>query len=148
MNDIEHLKSLWAQKIKRSTTLIVPGVTYENNAGSLNNQKWFFVVGYAFRDALDIKYEQRMKNKKPYMVWTQGPIISFKEGDVFHSANSKVILQIKFANPMGWDSTINDMYLGSVTYLEHHQEINLEQSDKMCNQMQFLELLMYGKSHS
>ena len=64
MEELEYLKSLWSRKIKRKTKLIVPEVKYQNLKGSLNNENWKFKVPYAFREALDIKFEQRMKDKK------------------------------------------------------------------------------------
>ena len=81
MGELELLKSMWAHKVKRNTKLIVSEVTYDQGKGHLNNDHWHFQVPYAFLDALDLKYEQRMKNKKPYMVWTQGPLLRFKDGD-------------------------------------------------------------------
>ena len=45
---------------------------------------WAFILPKAFSSALDISLETRMKNKKPYDVWTQGENFSFKEGDTFY----------------------------------------------------------------
>ena len=63
MGELELLKSMWAHKVKRNTKLIVSEVTYDQGKGHLNNDHWHFQVPYAFRDALDLKYEQRMKIK-------------------------------------------------------------------------------------
>jgi len=147
MQELEHLRSMWKHKIKRKTDLIVSRVTYVNMSGSLNNENWAFQVPYAFRDALDIKYKQRMKNKKPYMVWTQGPILSFKEGDVLTSTDEAKSVQVQFASCMGWDTSKNEMYKGNVGYDKYEitNGIYSEKERVTCTQMQFLKLLIYGK---
>jgi hypothetical protein len=158
LQELIHLRTLWTQrakseidgksetKIKRSTTLIVPKVTYQGTQGSLNNDHWFFCVPYAFRDALDIKYEQRMLNKDPYMVWTQGPILRFKEGDTLIAKEGGRVVQVEFANRMGWDSEANTMYEGVVTYSEFYRSDTDTKKVKSvsCSQMNFLELLVLG----
>ena len=145
MNELEHLKSMWCEKVKRSTKLIVPDVTYENMVGSLNNAHWAFKVPYAFREALDIKYEQRIKGKESHKIWTQGPILGFKEGDLLHSKNSTKAVQVQFANPMGWDKQNNEMFQGSVYYTEYKISDSkyTETQRKTSNQMLFLQLLIY-----
>ena len=150
MTELEHLKSMWSTKTKRSTKLIIPQVTYKNSIGSLNNDNWFFHVPYAFREALDIKFEERKKDKKSYMVWTQGPIISFKEGDILHSKDKNQTIQIRFANQMGWDTSKEEMYQGSVVYSEYTTSNNtlIKQAEHSCTQMQFLQLLINGSYKS
>ncbi len=147
MNELEQLKSMWAHKVKRLTKLIVPDVTYINGKGSLNNAHWKFVVPYAFRDALDLKYEKRMKNKEPHMVWTQGVILRFKDGDTISSRCGTSLVQVKYANPMGWDVSKDEMYEGSVLYEEfgHTEECNQSLGERNITQMKFLELLIYGE---
>ena len=145
MQEIKQLKSMWTAKVKRSESLIVPKVSL----GSLSNDSWAFNVPYAFRDALDIKYEQRMKEKKPYMIWTQGPLINFNEGDTFTARNNKSAMQIIFATGMGWDTATNTMYPGSVVLDEF--EINERKYTKIkqrtCSQMELLEMLIAHQVH-
>ena len=45
---------------------------------------WHFAVGEYFRDALDIKYTQRIQNTKKVMLWTQGPFYCFAEGHILY----------------------------------------------------------------
>jgi len=138
---------MWASKIKRKTNLIVPKVSYQGMNGSLNNENWSFKVTYAFRDALDIKYEQRTKDRKPYMLWTQGPILNFKEGDLIISQNCDKSVQVTFASPMGWDSAKNEMYEGSVTYDQYSVKNGeyIKLGEYISTQMNFLQLLIYNK---
>lgn len=147
MQIIEHLESMWASKISRKTPTI-PEVSYDTelSVGSLNNDDWFFKVPYAFREALDLKFEERKKNKKGYMVWTQGPILSFKNGDFFTAKNGSTALQVQFADPMGWDSTKNEMYLGSVVFKEFSVSGNkfTELNQHSSSQMEFLKILISG----
>lgn len=147
MSELEQLKSMWAAKVKRTTNLIVPKVTHDGNDGSLNNDSWAFKVTYAFRDALDIKYEERKKNKKPYMVWTQGPVLSFKEGDLVYSKDSTRAVQVRVANRMGWDSAKGEMYQGSVVYSLFTVSGGpfSKLGERSCTQMQFLQLLIQGE---
>lgn len=117
MQILEQLESMWAPKVKRKVPTI-PEVKFDTElgVGTLDNDDWFFKVPYAFREALDIKFEERKKDKKGYMVWTQGPILSFKDGDTFTAQNEKSSLQVKFSNPMGWDPDKNKMYQGSIVF--------------------------------
>ena len=147
MNELEHLRSMWAAKAKRKTELIVPQVTYDGQEKSLNNDSWVFKVPYSFRDALDIKYEERKRDKKPYMVWTQGPLLSFKEGDLIRSKDERRAVQVRFATQMGWDSGKAEMYQGSVVYSDFAVSGNSfsKLNENSCTQMQFLQLLIFGK---
>jgi|TARA_B110001469_G_C9558319_1_gene276934 hypothetical protein len=146
MKELDHLRSMWAPKVKRSTELIVPEVTYSNGIGSLKNESWKFEVPFAFRDALDLKYEQRVKNKKPYMVWIQGSILRFKDGDAIKSKCGSRAVQVQYANPMGWDTSKNEMYEGSVVYEDFTISDGkyMKSGQHSCTQMKFLEMLIYG----
>lgn len=114
MKELEHLRAMWATKVKREIKLIVPEVTHTGQDNSLNNDFWIFKVPFAFRNALDIKYEERKKEKKPYMVWTQGPLLNFKEADLIHSHCGSRAVQVQFATPVSWDSEKDEMYQGRV----------------------------------
>lgn len=145
-SEIELLQSLWKQPIRRSTKLIVPEVTFDLTDGCLNNESWLFKVPYAFRDQLDIKFEQRIKDKKPYMVWTQGPILNFRLGDTFNSADGLYALQVESVSPMEWDSNLREMSLGSVIFKKYSidgAKHNLKETLNL-NQMEFLDLLING----
>lgn len=146
MKELEHLKSMWASKVNRKTDLIVPKVTYSRLEGSLNNSSWAFSVSFAFRSALDIKYEQRKKNKKAYMVWTQGPLLSFKEGDLIHSQDKLCAVQVRIAKPISWDIEKKEMYEGYLLFDEFkfNNSVLFETKQYTCTQMQFLEILIHG----
>ncbi|KZN59338.1 hypothetical protein N473_04025 [Pseudoalteromonas luteoviolacea CPMOR-1] len=147
MQELESLKSMWSAKVKRKVPTM-PQVKYnsELNVGTLDNDDWYFKVPYAFREALDIKFEERKKDKKSYMVWTQGPILSFKDGDTFTAKNQKSALQVRFSNPMGWDPEKNQMYQGSIVFdkfdVSGHKHTKLSQHS--CTQMDFLKILISG----
>lgn len=147
MRELELLRSMWGQKIRRKLELIVPEVTYSGTEGSLNNEFWAFKVPYAFRDALDIKYEERKRNKQSYMVWTQGPLLRFRAGDLMHSKDNSRGVQVNLATPIIWDTKEDAMFEGSVTYLEYSTVVSSygKVQTKACTQMQFLELLIHGK---
>lgn len=45
---------------------------------------WYMAVKECYRNALDIKYTERKKDKKSFFEWTQGPYFSFAEGHLFY----------------------------------------------------------------
>lgn len=150
MNELELLESMWAENVKRKTDLIVPKITFEGQIGYLNNGSWVFDVSYPFRKALDLKYEQRKKNKIPYMIWTQGPFLCFKEGDLIHSRDGAKALQVLSAESVAWEPSMQKMYQGQVVYNEYaiSDKIFTNLNEHTCTQMQFLQLLIYGKYNS
>jgi DNA helicase-2/ATP-dependent DNA helicase PcrA len=145
--ELEHLKSMWSSKIRRKQELIVPLSRFNDESEFLSGEDWFFNVHFAFRSALDINYVERKKDKKSYMVWIQGPILKFKEGDMLHSSDGATILQVKNANPMGWDSSLGSMYEGTILF-EVYENIDNKISklkSYTCTQMGFLEILITGE---
>ncbi|MCW3171403.1 hypothetical protein [Shewanella subflava] len=112
----------------------------------LDTNHWVYPIGYGFRDAIDIRYDERVKDKKKYMVWTQGPIISFKEGDFICSGCKCFALQVEFAQPMGWNVEKDLMYLGNVVFKFFKQKAGkfALYSKYECDQVGFLALLING----
>ena len=45
---------------------------------------WFMAVKESYRNALDVKYTERKKDKESFFEWTQGPYFSFAEGHLFY----------------------------------------------------------------
>lgn len=132
----------------KEVPFVVPRVTWNSEAmtGSLNNEHWEFNVSYAFRDALDLRYIERIRDKKKVNLWTQGALLSFKEGDLITSRCKSKTLQVKLANPMGWDADNNEMYYGSVTFKFYGAEgggFNCIY-EKNVTQLEFLEMLIKG----
>lgn len=145
MSELEQLRAMWSAKFIRTEDLIV-NLTYDDGEGSLNNENWTFNVPYAFRDALDIKYEQRMKKLVPYWTWTQGPLINFKQGDLINSKDGLRAVQVESASQMEWRSSSEEMFQGSVVFSEYSVTNGryLKLRQQTCTQMQFLELLIHG----
>ncbi|WP_434145029.1 hypothetical protein [Photobacterium leiognathi] len=154
INAITHIINLRKKKNKdqfdcldedKNVPFVVPVVTWDSvtQTGFLNNDHWAFNVGYGFREALDFIFMERVRNKQKVYRWSQGPIIAFKEGDLIRSKDNKRSVQVRFANPMGWDADKNEMYYGSVTYFESN---SLE--TKILSQIDFLNLLITGKEPS
>ncbi|WP_104025903.1 hypothetical protein [Vibrio hyugaensis] len=124
---------------------VVPAITWNNETkkGSLNNDHWHFKVGYGFREALDLVLMERVRDKKKVNLWSQGCIISFKEGDLIDSRCGARAVQVKFASPMGWDEVKHEMYYGSVTY----SDMDLLKGTSTTNtlsQLEFLSMLIEG----
>jgi len=151
-----HLKSLWKPKVSEQTenitfarglTLIVPHISWDGITceGSLNNDSWAYCVPYAFRAALDLSFDERMKLKKPYRVWTQGYQIHFKEGDVFISNKGFPSLQVQSSLAMSWDKDNNYMNEGLVNYeLFDEVKFGVLGNIQQATQMDFLKILTLG----
>lgn len=145
--EFELLRSMWKKSAERSKELIVPKVTAEGITGSLHNDFWAYKVGYGFRTALSISYDQRFKNKKPYMVWTQGANIHFKDGDFIESRCGLKSVQIQSASVAEWDKEKEEMNLGSVVYDSYKKSGTgwKKLASHKHNQMEFLALLISGR---
>lgn len=75
---------------------------------------WKMAVPEAFKEALDIKLTPRIFAKKKEMLWTQGRLYDFHEGDTIHDTTQaykewggalkylKVSVQVKFASSSGY----------------------------------------------
>ncbi len=81
------------------------------------------------------------------MVWTQGPLLRFKEGDVLHSRDGRRVVQVLSAKQMEWDAAEEKMYQGIVIYLEYAMSGNslTKLKEHAGTQMQFLQLLINGQ---
>ena len=154
VNEIERLKLMWAYSPRRTTDLIVSATVLLNKSEPgerdewvFKNDEWAFLVPFWFRDALDIKYDQRVKEKRPYMVWTQGPVIHFKEGDLIRARSGDRFVQVSAATPMGWNKAKGVMAQGGVTYSEFSTLGGrlVKTGTYDCTQMQFLQMLMSGE---
>jgi len=172
----DHLQSLWNKRqckivkgeevisypTKRSTKLIVPHVSWEQDSGtgSLNNDHWAYNVHYSFRSALDLSYDTRIKtqtfkneitgenekNTTPYQIWTQGYKIHFKEGDLLTSNNGYPSIQVQNSQPISWDDKNKIMNLGMVEF-EPFDDMKFGHIGDITtvNQMEFLLLLIFGE---
>ncbi|HDY7840673.1 TPA: hypothetical protein RQK35_003411 [Vibrio vulnificus] len=151
---IEHIIETRAQTGKstfqrldedKHVPFVVPAITWdtESKEGSLNNDHWYFKVGYCFREALDLQFIERVRDKKKVNLWSQGCIVSFKEGDLIYSHSGDRAVQVKYASPMGWDEAKNEMYYGSVTFDETNL-LNGSSDVVTLNQLEFLSLLIEG----
>lgn len=125
---------------KRVTDLIV-NLTFKGE-GWLDTDYWAYPIGYGFREALDIKYTERVKNNKKSLIWTQGGFLSFKEGDYISSKNNTTQIQVKFAQRVGWDSDNDVMFLGSVVFDLYKSNKKVNRFE--CNQVEFLGFLISG----
>lgn len=75
---------------------------------------WKMAVPETFKEALDIKLTPRMFAKKKEMLWTQGRLYDFHEGDTIHDTKNaykkweealkylKLSVQVQFASSSGY----------------------------------------------
>lgn len=149
----------------RSETLIVPNVSYANNAGCLHNDHWAYKVPFEFRDALDIKLMKRSKKvacldsdgnvyldadgkKKTkdwyYSAWTQSCWLAFSEGNFFESSMGKPSIQVVAAKPVAWDAVNGVLDDGEVVFQSF---VKTGLGDFVTvSQFEFLQLLIVGKA--
>ncbi|MGH1371156.1 MAG: hypothetical protein ACRBBW_03915 [Cellvibrionaceae bacterium] len=161
MLSLDDLEGMWASTVRRSRELLVPNVCHE--ARSLHNEHWAFDVGYAFRDALDIRLTDStrtvidsatgIKRKVVERVWTQGVIINFREGDALYSRDGMWVLQVMdMSAPMGWDPQLQTMYKGAVRVTAFRRsggsvpEMYEDLGVARYPQMHFLKILINGFS--
>lgn len=157
--EARHLDTLWKlatnketgeqyYRANKSTKLIVDGVTFDDaqKIGALQNEHWVFSVGYEFRDALGLSFDQRKKNKVAYMVWTQSPYIYFKEGDLLNSKCGNYALQVKMSNAVRrvGDSDLIDYGLIEFVVLKKAGQKYRYHAMKAMTQYDFLKALIYG----
>lgn len=152
-------------QVERSVALIVPQVSYVNNAGCLNNDHWAYKVPYGFHDALDITLVKRSKKidcidangeiemdtdgkKKTkdwyYCAWTQGCLLSFSYGDFFEAVGDIPCLQVVSAKPVVLNGENGVMDDGEVTY-QLFDKRGLGEFFTV-SQFEFLQVLIYGKT--
>lgn len=74
---------------------------------------WKMAIPEAFKEALDIKLTPRIFAGKKEMLWTQGRLYNFRQGDVLHDTRLaygdwgkalkvlKLTVQVEFASPSG-----------------------------------------------
>jgi hypothetical protein len=118
---IKTLKAMWQPTIRRGTDLII-AIDTAHGKRTIATGHWPYDVQFAFLEALDIRFETRVKNGKPFPVWTQGPCISFKEGDTLRRRDGTAMVQVRLAQPMGWNAAADAMYEGIVSYDHFERE--------------------------
>lgn len=147
MHEINLIRTLFGQQAKRTLDLIISSVTYNGSNGALGNDHWHYRVPFAFRDALDIRYDKRVKGGRQYDVWTQGPFISFSAGDVLTSKDGTACVQVEQATSVVWDVAKGMMNEGTVIYkkfsISEHRYTEI--ATATCSQIEFLAMLIGGK---
>ncbi|WP_430735504.1 hypothetical protein [Halodesulfovibrio aestuarii] len=106
---------------------------------------WMYVVGRHFRDAFDIKYTTKRKNKKEIKVWTQGSSFSVKEGYLFKMVNRPDwMLQVIGATPATPAGNNKERDKGSVTY-QHIKGNTREKKLYTVSQDEFIRTIIAGE---
>lgn len=112
------------------------------------NEHWHYKVSFAFRDALDIKFTEKVKDRESSKEWTQGVYLNFKEGDTLHSKNKKKCIQIIRAIPA--KIYMGEYQEGTVVYYEYNIDergrytlVNIDKK-KHLSQKEFLYYLITG----
>jgi|GEM_PF-4053266 len=166
--DIDELKKQWKPRPKRTQRLLVKHI--DGWKREMDTSDWAFPIGYAFRDALDIKLTERVKTlvneetgekildpegkpkKTVVKNWTQGPIIAFKEGDAIYNTDQSIVIQVgELSVAMGWDKAAGFMYQGRVNYTVYKKGTGVSSEgiyqpfyQYHCSQMSFLRQLIHG----
>lgn len=83
-----------------------------------------------------------------FFMWTQGPVLYFKQGDYFPSRiDDSLSIQVQYSDTMGWDPTINGVHEGLVNFNVYKRApdgaTNLI-SRHVCSQYEFLKILING----
>ena len=75
---------------------------------------WFFAVGECFKDALDIKYTERIEHTKAVMRWTQGNCYSFAEGHVLYDTPKAYLPWREALNHIGVICSVIRAHVGKI----------------------------------
>ncbi|MEC8081086.1 MAG: hypothetical protein VX148_06365, partial [Pseudomonadota bacterium] len=170
---VKHLHGLWNQnadvsKAQRSSELIIGAVLRSSETTFQFTHSWAFDAKYAFRDALGLKYETRTASAlKPYLLtsehdplclshsfsmWTQGPVLDFKQGDSFSCRYDKTLsIQVQYSDTMGWDPTQDKLHEGVVNFNVYRRTDSGHtylESKRVCSQYEFLNILINGDYQS
>jgi hypothetical protein len=77
-NEVEPKITIKAQVLEERSQILIANFVNGFAAG------WIMAVGEWFKDRLDIKLTKRKINKKEQLVWTQGRLFNFREGDCIY----------------------------------------------------------------
>lgn len=151
-------KLIAALRTRKEKTFRDEKLLAEIKNNEFENTHWAYKVPFYFKDALDIKYGERVKpelNRKKKgseewkeNYWSQGILFNFKEGDTIYHQNGKSCIQIKKSIPVSFENGI--LNKGTVIFYEYsvdengkYKMVNAD-NKKHCNQIEFLELLITG----
>lgn len=88
------------EKGEERTTLLIANFSGDKSPyGSRYAVGWKFKISSAFREALDIKYTTITVSGKVIKRWTQGIEYAFKIGDLIHSVDGNLSVQVDRATP-------------------------------------------------
>lgn len=123
---------------------------------------WYMSVRSCFRDALDIRLDERVVDKQRTLVWTQGLRFSFKEGDIIYDTPllydhwaeglrvTRLGLQVTFASEATPAQEGVPRLPGHVRYdllLPNADRTKLQrESGGSCSQDEFVRMLIQGPS--
>ena len=86
-------------------------------------EDWLFSMGRHFNDALDIRYQKRVTNKKERMVWTQGSAFNFPVGYTVDSTDGCIRIQVLKSRPV--DPTASSVKTGfAAAFLPVHEGLD------------------------
>jgi len=125
-----------------------------------NNQArgWVFAIKDFSKLALDIRLTERIKDKKPYWVWTQGKNFKFKVGYTIYNSpegwphpNVTAWVQITEASDVVPESKHSAGHPGLVIFDLYFRHIDGSalKDDKpgICSQVEFVQFLQTGVLH-
>jgi len=119
---------------------------------------WVFAVKYSFKPALDIRLTERIKDKKPYWVWTQGGNFKFKIGYTLYNSpegwphpNVTAWVQITEASDVVPETKHSAGHPGLVIFDLYFRHIDgtaiKDDKPKICTQDEFVQFLQTGVLH-
>lgn len=133
------LDLLTGAKAKKSVRLL----TFLKNP-HLETTGWAYKLTPAFNEALDIKMTDRVNDAVKGKTWTQGRDFNFKTGDVIHSSDSTIVLQVTSSS----SATHSDEYSveGIVQYdvFEIKNGKYAKKHADQCSQIMFIRKLIEG----
>jgi hypothetical protein len=133
---LETLTSTTARKSARLLTFLK-----EPNS---ETDSWAYKLTPAFNEALDIKMTDRVNDGGKGKVWTQGANFNFKAGDVVHSINETIALQVTASSSATQSEELS--LEGNVRYdiFEINGGKYIKNGEAECSQVEFVRKLIGG----
>jgi hypothetical protein len=133
---LETLTSTGARKSARLLTFLKEPDSETDN--------WDYKLTPAFNEALDIKMTDRVNDGGKGKVWTQGANFNFKAGDVVHSINGAIALQVTASSSATQSEELS--LEGNVQYdiFEIENGKYIKKGNARCSQVAFVRKLIGG----
>jgi hypothetical protein len=142
-------------KVTHSSLLVLDSLTGTNARKSvrlltflkdphLETTNWAYKLTPAFNEALDIKMTDRVNDTGKGKVWTQGGSFNFKTGDVVHSADGSLALQVTSSSSATQSEDYSVEGIVQFDVFQVNGGKYTKKGESQCSQIKFVRKLIEG----